>query len=147
MATPDYLQQVIVSGRRHGSGRANSARRGVFQRPSVTSLVWASLDVLTAAVAAVMAVRLRMKSPSHQVFSLLPVILHNAPSIWLVYLAWFSIALILMTRSFGLYGPIQNRSGLHELRMTVQATLACCFAGRFTCHAASRSRAPWSCCW
>ena len=137
MATPDYLQQVIVSGRRHGSGRANSARRGVFQRPSVTSLVWDSLDVLTAAVAAVMAVRLRMKSPSHQVFSLLPVILHNAPSIWLVYLAWFSIALILMTRSFGLYGPIQNRSGLHELRMTVQATLT---AGLLICGSLYLSR-------
>jgi len=75
MATPDYLQQVIVSGRRHGAGRANAVRRGVFQRPSVTSLVWASLDVLTATVAAVMAIRLRIRAPGHQVFSLLPSIL------------------------------------------------------------------------
>ena len=123
MATPDYLQQVVVSGRRHGIGRANSARRNVFQRPSVTSLVWATLDVLTAALAAVMAIRLRVTSPNHQVFSMMREILANAPKIWLIYLAWFSIALVLITRSYGLYGPIQNRSGLHELRITVQATL------------------------
>ena len=137
MATPDYLQQVVVSGRRHGSGRANSSRRGLFQRPSVTSLVWATLDALTAAVAAVMAIRLRVRTPNHQVFSMLPEILANAPKIWLVYLAWFSIALVLITRSFGLYGPIQNRSGLHELRVTVQATLT---AGLLLCGALYLSR-------
>jgi exopolysaccharide biosynthesis polyprenyl glycosylphosphotransferase len=137
MATPDYLQQVIVSGRRSGSGRANSARRGVFQRPSVTSLVWASLDALTAAVAAVMALRLRVRGPSHAVFTMLPELLGSAPKIWLLYLAWFSVALVLMTRSFGLYGPIQNRSGLHELRMTVQATLT---AGLLLCGALYLSR-------
>ncbi len=137
MATPDYLQQVIVSGRRRGSGRANSARRGVFQRPSVTSLVWASLDMLTACVAAIMAVRLRIRSPNHQMFSLLPYILHAAPKIWLLYLAWFALALVLITRSFGLYGPIHNRSGLHELRVTVQATL---MAGLLLCGALYLSR-------
>jgi exopolysaccharide biosynthesis polyprenyl glycosylphosphotransferase len=137
MATPDYLQQVVVSGRRHGSGRANSARRGVFQRPSVTSLVWACLDALTAAVAAVMAIRLRVSSPHHEVFSMLPTILSNAPKIWLLYLMWFSVALVLITRSYGLYGPIQNRSGLHELRMTVQATLT---AGLLLCGALYLSR-------
>jgi len=132
MATPDYLQQVIVSGRRHGAGRANAVRRGVFQRPSVTSLVWASLDVLTATVAAVMAIRLRIRAPGHQVFSLLPSILSTVPKIWLLYLGWFCVVLVLITRSFGLYGPIQNRSGLHELRMTVQATLT---AGLLLCGA------------
>ena len=38
----------------------------------------------------------------------------------------------LITRSAGLYGPIHNRSGLHELRMTVQATLT---AGLLLCGA------------
>jgi exopolysaccharide biosynthesis polyprenyl glycosylphosphotransferase len=102
----------------------------------VTSLVWASLDILTAAVAAVMAIRLRIRSP-HQVFSMLPEILRNAPPIWLLYLAWFCVVLVLISRSFGLYGPIQNRSGLHELRMTVQATLT---AGLLLCGALYLSR-------
>jgi exopolysaccharide biosynthesis polyprenyl glycosylphosphotransferase len=137
MATPDYLQQVIVSGRRHGSGRTNLSRRGVFQRPSVTSLVWASLDALTAAVAAVMALRIRVQTPGHPVFSMIPTILRNADSRGLIYLAWFSVALVMITRSFGLYGPIQNRSGLHELRMTVQATLT---AGLLLCGSLYLSR-------
>ncbi len=57
VATPDYLQQVIISGRkRAGNGRrASSTRVGLFRRPSVTSLVWASLDLMTVAVAGVMA--------------------------------------------------------------------------------------------
>ena len=130
MATPDYLQQVIVSGRKHGSGRANSARRHVFQRPSVTSLVWATLDMLTAAVAAVMAVRLRMSPHLHQSFSMIPTILRSTERASVFYLLFYGTALVLISRSFGLYGPIQNRSGLHEQRMTVQATL---MAGLLLC--------------
>ena len=131
MATPDYLQQVIVSGRRHGGGRASSSRRSVFKRPSVTSLVWASLDMLTASVAAVMALRLRMPwAVAGEHFSLIPQILATTPKVLVLYLLFYGMALALITRSFGLYGPIQNRSGLHEQRMTVQATL---MAGLLLC--------------
>jgi exopolysaccharide biosynthesis polyprenyl glycosylphosphotransferase len=123
MATPDYLQQVIVSGRRSGGGRANSSRRNAFQRPSVASLVFATLDMLTVAVAAVMALRLRVDGHGqHLQGSLLPALLNDTPKIYMLYVALFGLALVFVTRSFGLYGPIQNRSGLHEQRMTVQAT-------------------------
>ncbi len=131
MAIPDYLQQVVISGRRRTGERANASRMGLFRRPSVTSLVWASIDMLTAAVAAVIAVRLRLDASSgYPVFSLLPHILHHSPSRWLLYLLWFSVGLVFFTRSYGLYGPIQHRSGLHEQRMTVQATLV---AGLLLC--------------
>ena len=131
MATPDYLQQVVVSGRRHGSGRANSARQGLFRRPSVTSLVWGSLDLVTIAVAAVLAVRLRMVSaPGVHEYSMIPTIFRTTPREWLLYLLWYGGALVVITRSFGLYGSIQNRSGLHEQRMTFQATLT---AGLLLC--------------
>ena len=43
-----------------------------------------------------------------------------------------ALALVFFTRSYGLYGPIQNRSGLHEQRMTMQATLT---AGLLLCGA------------
>jgi exopolysaccharide biosynthesis polyprenyl glycosylphosphotransferase len=39
------------------------------------------------------------------------------------YFCWFAVCIIFFTRSYGLYGPIQNRSGLHEQRMTIQASL------------------------
>ena len=130
MATPDYLQQVVVSGRR-GQGRSNSTRRNFFQRPSVTGLVWASLDLLTVFVAAIMATRIRMETPhGHTSFTLIPFILRTAPRMWLAYLLWYGLALVFITRSYGLYGPIQNRSGLHEQRVTVQAALT---AGLLLC--------------
>jgi exopolysaccharide biosynthesis polyprenyl glycosylphosphotransferase len=133
MATPDYLQQVIVSGRRSGSGRANAARRGWFQRPSVTGLVWASLDMLTVFVAAIMALRIRFSTPfGHASFSFIPLILRTTPRVWALYLLWYGLTLIFITRSYGLYGPIQNRSGLHEQRVTFQATLT---AGLLLCGA------------
>jgi len=138
MATPDYLQQVIVSGRRSGSGRANASRKGLFQRPSVTSLVWASLDLLTVLVATFMALRMRMTSAGgHRVLHLIPILIDTIPKAWGIYLLWYAAALIFFTRSYGLYGPIQNRSGLHELRMTVQATMT---AGLLLCGALYLSR-------
>ena len=138
MATPDYLQQVIVSGRRGGSARTQSSRRGLFQRPSVTSMVFATLDLLTVAVSAVIALRLRV-APTlvRGTISQLPQLFEHADARWLLYLAWFGLALVFFTRSYGLYGPIQNRSGLHEQRMSIQATLT---AGLLLCGALYLSR-------
>ncbi len=133
MATPDYLQQVIISGRRRaaGAGKRGSAVFGIFQRPSVTSMVWASLDLLTALVAGIIAFRIRMILPSfvdgvetsHNLFP-------SSPRVLIAYMAWYGICLIFFSRSYGLYGPIQNRGGLHEQRMTLQAALV---AGLLLC--------------
>jgi exopolysaccharide biosynthesis polyprenyl glycosylphosphotransferase len=123
MAAPDYLQQVIVSGKRVSGGRTGSARTGIFQRPSVASLVWATLDLMTVLVAAVIAVRIHVSIPLDHAASQIPDILTNIPRNWVLYLIWFGIALVFVTRSYGLYGPIHNRSGLHEQRMTAQAAL------------------------
>ncbi|HEY5055479.1 MAG TPA: hypothetical protein VII58_04920, partial [Acidobacteriaceae bacterium] len=60
MATPDYLEQVVVSGRvRPRPAGAPSSRTGFLYRPSVTSLLWATLDILTVLLAAVFALRFR----------------------------------------------------------------------------------------
>jgi len=40
-----------------------------------------------------------------------------------LYLLWYALCLIFFSRSYGLYGPVQTRSGLHEQRMTMQASL------------------------
>ena len=133
MAAPDYLQQVIVSGKHRRSRSSNASWAGLFQRPSVTSLIWATLDMMTVIVAAVMAIRIRMPEPvGHQPVSLIPTILSTTPKQALFYLLFFGFALIFLTRSYGLYAPIQSRSGLHEQRMTVQATLT---AGLLLCGA------------
>jgi exopolysaccharide biosynthesis polyprenyl glycosylphosphotransferase len=126
MAAPDYLQQVIISGRKRAlqDRRTYSTRFGLFRRPSVTSLVWASLDMMTVIVAAVLALRLRVVLPKEiPAASVLPHLIHSSPNLLFFYVGWFAVCLIFFTRSYGLYGPIQNRGGLHEQRMTVQATL------------------------
>jgi exopolysaccharide biosynthesis polyprenyl glycosylphosphotransferase len=131
MATPDYLQQVIISGKRRGNGRTKSARSRTFRRPTVTNLVWASLDLLTAFVAGVIAVRFRIHGPTDiHTITMLPAIFESSPSSWLAYLFWFGVCLVFFTHSYGLYAPIENRTGLHEQRMTVQASLT---AGLILC--------------
>jgi exopolysaccharide biosynthesis polyprenyl glycosylphosphotransferase len=132
MATPDYLQQVVISGRRRATAAdRESARLGIFRKPSVTSLIWATLDLGTAVVAGVCALRLRASvfQGSPQATALLYV-MRSAPHILVLYMAWFALLLIFFTRSYGLYGPVMNRGGLHEQRMTVQATLT---AGLLLC--------------
>ncbi len=87
--------------------------------------------MLTATVAAVMPGRLRLRTPmGHENFSMIPTILRTTPKASVLYLLFYCVVLVLITRSFGLYGPIQNRSGLHEQRMTVQATFT---AGLLLC--------------
>lgn len=125
MATPDYLQQVIVSGRARVAGDRRTANScvGLFRRPSVTSVVWASLDLLTVIVAAIMALRIRTVLPAEMpALYVVPHLVHSNEMLFF-YIGWFAVCLIFFTRSYGLYGPIHNRSGLHEQRMTMQAAL------------------------
>ncbi len=134
MATPDYLQQVVVSGRRgaHGADRrVYGSEVGLFRRPSTTGVIWAALDTLTAVVACIIALRIRVSMPAgvHNL-SLLYHLMNTTPPMLAVYVGWFSLCLVLVTRSYGIYGPIQNRSGLHEQRMTIQAVLT---AGLLLC--------------
>jgi exopolysaccharide biosynthesis polyprenyl glycosylphosphotransferase len=126
VATPDYLQQVIVSGRKRAAEerRAFAGEVGLFRRPSVTGVVWASLDLLTVIVAAVVALRMRSVLPAQvTTLAVVPHLIHALPRMLFFYIGWFAVCLVFFTRSYGLYGPIHNRSGLHEQRMTVQATL------------------------
>jgi exopolysaccharide biosynthesis polyprenyl glycosylphosphotransferase len=126
MATPDYLQQVIVSARARAvrDRRTYSTRFGLFRRPSMTSIVWASLDLLIVIVATVVALRVRVTPPAEiPALLVVPHLIASEPRTLFLYIGWFAACLIFLTRSYGLYGPIQNRSGLHEQRMTVQAVL------------------------
>jgi exopolysaccharide biosynthesis polyprenyl glycosylphosphotransferase len=132
MATPDYLEQVVISGRRRSSADgASELRSGLLYRPSVTSLIWAALDLLTIAIAALIALGFRAQVPSEvHPFSLLPFLLHSTSPIGLAYFAWYGFLVVILARSYGLYGPILSRSGLNEQRMTVQSALV---AGLLLC--------------
>ena len=80
-----------------------------------------------------MALRLRMPDADRDTggLALLPDILTGAhEDLTASTCSGSALCLVFFTRSYGLYGPIQNRSGLHEQRMTVQATLT---AGLLLC--------------
>src|SRR5260370_27155392 len=122
MATPDYLQQVIVSGTKHtGSGkRTSAADSGLFRRPSITSSVWATVDMLTVVVAAMLALRFRVATPSDvSTLHVLPHLIQSSPNLLFFYIGWFGVCLVFFTGSDRVYRPIQHRSGLHETRVPV----------------------------
>ena len=126
MATPDYLQQVIVSGRRRTEGerRAFGGRTSARWRPSVTSLVWSALDIMSIFLAWIFALWLRATVPADvHWFMVLPYILRLSPPVAPLYIGGFAIGVVFFMRSYGLYTPLQYRSGLHEQRMVVQSTL------------------------
>ncbi|MHB1856258.1 MAG: sugar transferase [Acidobacteriaceae bacterium] len=81
-------------------------------------LLWMALDVLTVVLVATLATHLRKTDVLSYFDSRAP--LAASPSSLLLYLAGFSIILILVSRAHGLYGPLQSFSGLREQRLTVQ---------------------------
>ena len=90
---------------------------------SVISLVWAGLDALSAVVAGTIAFRIReigqAKIPVHA-------LAHADGGMrlsTLVYLLLFVMYLVFFARFYGLYRVNDNRSGLHEQRMTFQAVM------------------------
>jgi exopolysaccharide biosynthesis polyprenyl glycosylphosphotransferase len=113
------------------SGSMPASRMGVFHRPSVTSLIWATLDFATVAVAALLALRLRTGVPGDVHATTIPLyLLHSAHRVVLAYVALYGLLFVILARSYGLYGAILNRSGLNEQRLTIQASLT---AGLLLC--------------
>ncbi len=126
MTTPEFIQQVVVSGNR----RRAVAAAGHYKGPSSSSVVWAFLDLITALVAGLVALRIRGKGQPVPHGEILMRLTHSAAAVSLVYIGVFGVFLVLFSRVYGLYQPAQNRSGLHEQRMTVQASLT---AGLLLC--------------
>ncbi len=126
MAAPDYLRPTIraVEGARGPVGGSASSDLGWTNRPSVTGLVSAGLDLLTALVAGIAASRLRHAAAFQtQQWDVTAHIIHSSESVFLTYILWFGICLVFFMRTYGMYRPMQQISGLHELRMTAHATI------------------------
>ena len=51
------------------------------------------------------------------------IMFHSHPKILLACLGWFILSLILASKRYHLYGPMQMRNTLHEQRLTIQACL------------------------
>jgi exopolysaccharide biosynthesis polyprenyl glycosylphosphotransferase len=51
------------------------------------------------------------------------IMFHNHPTISLGCVGWFTLSLVLVSKRYHLYGPMQMRNTLHEQRLTIQACL------------------------
>jgi exopolysaccharide biosynthesis polyprenyl glycosylphosphotransferase len=131
MATPDYLEQVVLSNRGRRRIRPVARAAGASVRPSVTSLIWLILDCLSVIIAGMIAFRIRLAGPEEAADgTLLAHITGAEPVVLFLYLLLFCFYLVVFARIYGLYRSSDSRSGLHEQRMTVQATLT---AGLLLC--------------
>ena len=96
--------------------------RWQLRRPAARVISWIVCDLATVSVAALISLQLRLR------------FFPSIPSRWTpqhlsgreataVAVAWFACLLVLVSRSYGLYGPLTRCSGLHEQRLNAQAAL------------------------
>ena len=127
MATSGLLKRLATNSREElrPSGVAVQSRPGTQGRGTRIGLLWILGDVLIVLAALMIAVRgwlgeglIGADSPYHT-----NIMFHNHPTVLLGCLAWFILSLILVSKRYHLYGPMQLRNTLHEQRLTIQACL------------------------
>lgn len=128
MAANGYLQPAVMPNRVPSrNGVAGSETR---QRPSVSSVVWAGLDVTSAVLAGLVGFHVRLDQRAVGPPGVLRQLTHAAPWQSIVMLLVFGAYLVVISRLLGLYTQSETVSGLHEQRMTFQAVLT---AGLLLC--------------
>jgi exopolysaccharide biosynthesis polyprenyl glycosylphosphotransferase len=119
--TPDSIEQFVlpVSDKRSLSSHVRKAET------QVKSVIWATLDFVSAVVAGLIAFRIRL-DPQHVPLLDSLALGHLQPPSTLVsisYLLLFAVYLVTFSRLYGLYRANYSRSSLNEQRLTLQATL------------------------
>ena len=127
MADPSFVESLGPispgAGSRAMSGASSSTAR-VWTRHFKVTLFWTGVDILSVLVAAAVSVRewigplVGQGAVSHRVG-----MLASDRMLSVGYLAWFTLALILVSRRMHLYAPIEARNTLHDIRLSVQACL------------------------
>ena len=127
MATSGLLKRLATNGREEPrpSGVPAESRAGTQGKGTRIGLLWILGDVLIVLAALMIAVRgwlgqglFDADSPYRT-----NIMFHNHPTVLLGCLAWFILSLILVSKRYHLYGPMQLRNTLHEQRLTIQACL------------------------
>src|SRR6201992_3223592 len=104
MATPDYIEQVVISRRSQRRSRP-IAREGTssVSRPSVVSLVWVGLDCMSVLIAGLIAFRIRLPQAHQDEGTLVFFKQKTAYEILFLYLLLFCFYLVVFARIYGLY--------------------------------------------
>ena len=125
MATSGLLKRVAIQGQ----GEQGPVRASTQTRPNAQSkgarivVLWILGDVLIVLAALMIAVRGWLGEGLFGADSLYRTnqMYQSHPATLLGCLAWFVLALVLVSRRYHLYGPMQLRNTLHEQRLTIQA--------------------------
>jgi exopolysaccharide biosynthesis polyprenyl glycosylphosphotransferase len=126
MATSGLLKRIATNGREELRLREIPVQpRSSAGKGTRIGALWVLGDVLIVLAAVMIAVRgwlgeglFGADSPYRT-----NIMFQNHPTILLGCLAWFMLSLVLVSRRYHLYGPMQLRNTLHELRLTIQACL------------------------
>src|ERR1700723_1192698 len=126
MATSGLLKRLATNGREEPRpGNIAVQRPNTQGKGTRIGLLWILGDVLIVLAALMIAVRgwlgegfFDADSPYRT-----NIMFHNHPTLLMGCLLWFILSLILVSKRYHLYGPMQLRNTLHEQRLTVQASL------------------------
>ena len=127
MATSGLLKRIAIQGQEDLRPRqiAVQTRPNSQGKGARIGVLWMLGDVVIVLTALMIAVRgwlgeglFGADSPyrTNQMY-------HSHTAVLLGCLAWFILALVLVSKRYHLYGPLQMRNTLHEQRLTIQASL------------------------
>jgi exopolysaccharide biosynthesis polyprenyl glycosylphosphotransferase len=124
MASSNLIRELTGTNRKAGAGRMTVAEGGPRRegRVLVSSALMMIHDVVAVLVALVASLYLVAHTHSSGIRHLMGGV-GISTSGGLAYLAWFIVMLLVVSWHYGLYGPLQLRTMLHEQRMTAQACL------------------------
>lgn len=126
MSTPEFIPRLQAAERFRSTGgrAAPGVRFSAWAHSFRVAILWALCDTLSVLIAAAIAVRVYLGNflEDDSVFQTQGMFSRN-PWQTAIYLGWFILALILVSRRMHLYAPIQLRNTLHDQRMTIQACL------------------------
>jgi exopolysaccharide biosynthesis polyprenyl glycosylphosphotransferase len=125
VAAPDYVRPVLIRSVANSSSPSISfGLSRLFRTHSATSLLSVFLDFITVFLAGALAVRFHTAARIQlHGWGSRPHLLHSSMAFFTAHILWFGVCLIFFMRSYGLYRPLQQMSGLHELRMGIHAVI------------------------
>ncbi len=95
---------------------------GFLRHPAARTTAWIICDLMIVGLAALVSVEVRLRFMASP---LAPdsITTFAGRSATALAVSWFALLLVIVSRSYGLYGPLTRCSGLHEQRMNVQAVM------------------------
>ncbi|MBW4026806.1 sugar transferase [Acidipila rosea] len=130
MATSEYIRKGSSPGTAKGSPVNVKTHRRITSPALLTSALMMATDVLVVLVAFAAALLIHAMLISRvALFREVPLEMSSGP-LDVIYLVWFLLALVVVSRRYGLYNAIPSGGGAHELRLTAQAGLT---AGLLLC--------------